>query len=293
MSNNSILFIINPNSGPEDHGISDYTTALKDIYPTREIFTMDASLKEDLLAYYQSLKPELVVIGGGDGTLTKVVHTLKEEEAVFAVLPLGSANGFAKCLGINNIEQALETIRNGQIKMVDAVFINEKLSLHLADFGFNANLIQNFEDVKERGMMAYLKSAAPEILNLQSNPYQLEIEGKVIEFSSKLLVIANGDRYGTGALINPDGDLGDGFVDIISLNPEVLGDYISLSMAFFSGTLKTHQSAQHWRTNFCKIFNLNYTAFQIDGDSEGNPVEVVVKVIPSAFKFLIPIESNM
>jgi diacylglycerol kinase (ATP) len=292
MRNKSILFIINSNAGPDQHAITTYSTAIKEIFPTHELVVLESNKQESLLQLYESISAELVVVGGGDGTLTKVVDTLKDKKVVFAVLPLGSANGFAKCLDISTIDDALDVLSKGKPKNVDAVFINDKLSLHLADFGFNANLIQNYEADGESGMLGYFKSAAPEILNLQSNPYRLEIEGKLIEFSSKFLIIANGDKYGTGATINPDGDLGDGYVDIISLNPENLGDYLSLSISFFNGKLKMHPSVQHWRTSFCKIQNLNYSAFQIDGDSEGNPAEVVVRVIPSAFKFLMPITLN-
>jgi diacylglycerol kinase (ATP) len=287
MKINKLLLAINPNSGPDDHELSEYINSIKEIFPTQELLVVDLSQKKNVQESFSDFQPDLVIIGGGDGTLTEIVSLLQDEQVLFAVLPLGSANGFAKCIGISTIEDAYEVLKLGRIKPVDAVFLNDKLSLHLADFGFNANLIKNFEEEEDRGMLSYLKSAAPEILNTEAQPYRMEIDGKVIDFSSKIVVIANGDRYGTGAQINPEGDIGDGYVDIISINPEVLGDYLTLSVAFFNGSLKAHKSVQHWRTNYCKISNLNFTAFQIDGDSEGHPAEVVVRIIPSKFQFLI------
>jgi diacylglycerol kinase (ATP) len=288
MKFNKILLAINPKSGADDHELSSFKERVEELFPTQEIGMINLKDNKDIRYSCILFNPDLVIIGGGDGTLKKVVQVLTDLDLIFAVLPLGSANGFAKCIQIHQLEDAFEVLKTGQIYQVDGVYINDQLSLHLADFGFNANLIQNFEEEEGRGMLTYFKSAAPEILNLQSHPFRMEIDGKVLEFSAKILVIANGDRYGTGAQINPGGELGDGFVDIIALDPEVLGDYLSLSLAFFSGALKVHKSAQHWRTTFCKIYNLNYAAFQIDGDSQGSPAEVIVKVIPSQFKFLVP-----
>jgi len=57
---------------------------------------------------------------------------------------------------------------------------------------------------------------------------------------AKMLVIANGDRYGTGAIINPEGKIDDGVFEIIALNPEGLSEMVALSVDFFRGTI--HQS---------------------------------------------------
>ena len=42
----------------------------------------------------------MVIVGGGDGSLSCAVDELVDRDCVFALLPLGTANSFARTLGI-------------------------------------------------------------------------------------------------------------------------------------------------------------------------------------------------
>src|SRR5690349_260731 len=44
--------------------------------------------------------PPMVIVGGGDGTLSSTVDDFVPHDTVFALLPLGTANSFARTLGI-------------------------------------------------------------------------------------------------------------------------------------------------------------------------------------------------
>src|SRR5262245_23603845 len=62
----------------------------------------------------------LIVVGGGDGTLTTIVDELAYRDVVLGVLPLGTANTFARTLGIPlNVEGAVEVVARGQVREVD------------------------------------------------------------------------------------------------------------------------------------------------------------------------------
>ncbi len=56
----------------------------------------------------------MVIVGGGDGSLSCAVDELVERDCVFALLPLGTANSFARTLGIPlDLDGAIETIATG------------------------------------------------------------------------------------------------------------------------------------------------------------------------------------
>jgi len=48
----------------------------------------------------------LVIVGGGDGTLTAAAGQLAKSKSVLGVLPLGTGNSFALSLGITDLEVA-------------------------------------------------------------------------------------------------------------------------------------------------------------------------------------------
>lgn len=62
----------------------------------------------------------MVVIGGGDGTLSSTIDFFKDHETVFALLPLGTANSFARALGIPlDLPGAVDVIARGMPRRID------------------------------------------------------------------------------------------------------------------------------------------------------------------------------
>ena len=62
----------------------------------------------------------MVIVGGGDGSLSSAVDELVGRDCVFALLPLGTANSFARTLGIPlDLDGAIETIATGRRRRVD------------------------------------------------------------------------------------------------------------------------------------------------------------------------------
>jgi YegS/Rv2252/BmrU family lipid kinase len=67
----------------------------------------------------------MVIVGGGDGTLSTSIDFFKDHETVFALLPLGTANSFARSLGIPlDLPGAIEVIASGIPRRIDLGCIN-------------------------------------------------------------------------------------------------------------------------------------------------------------------------
>ena len=68
----------------------------------------------------------MVIVGGGDGSLSSSVDELVDRDCVFALLPLGTANSFARTLGIPlDLDGAVHTIATGQRRRIDAGAIDD------------------------------------------------------------------------------------------------------------------------------------------------------------------------
>ena len=67
----------------------------------------------------------MVIVGGGDGSLSGVVDDVVGKDVVFAVLPLGTANSFARTLGLPlDLDGAVEAIATGRRRRVDLGMID-------------------------------------------------------------------------------------------------------------------------------------------------------------------------
>jgi diacylglycerol kinase (ATP) len=288
MKNKAVL-VFNPGSGIDQISKEELEVQIHNYLIGYELVTFEI-LGEDvphrLSRLFRQIKPNLVLIAGGDGTVKLTTDCLKSRVPL-SILPLGSANGLAKCLGIGNLEDGLEALRKLEIFQMDAVQIDDELCLHLADFGFNASMIHKFEQGDSRGMLGYLKSSISEVFTTKSCRFRIEMDGESIELEAKMLVIANGEKYGTGAVINTEGKIDDGKFEVIAVEFKSAGDLISITKGLVTGENQLQSAVQTWSTEACEIFNLDQANFQIDGELRGNPDKIKVKIKKGAFDFVI------
>jgi diacylglycerol kinase family enzyme len=70
-------------------------------------------------------KPPMLIVGGGDGTLSCAVDALVGTDTIFALLPLGTANSFARSLGIPlDLDGAIAVVAGGEPRRMDLGMID-------------------------------------------------------------------------------------------------------------------------------------------------------------------------
>jgi YegS/Rv2252/BmrU family lipid kinase len=80
----------------------------------------------------------MVIVGGGDGSLSGTVDDLVHRDCVFAVLPLGTANSFARTLGLPlDLDGAVAAIANGRRRRIDLGMIDDDYYVNSAAIGLS------------------------------------------------------------------------------------------------------------------------------------------------------------
>ncbi len=80
----------------------------------------------------------MVIVGGGDGSLSGTVDDVVDRDCVFALLPLGTANSFARTLGIPlDLDGAVRTIANGKRRRIDLGIVNGDYFANCAAMGLS------------------------------------------------------------------------------------------------------------------------------------------------------------
>ncbi len=281
------LFIVNPVSGPQADR-NETLSEIKNSFSEIDFAFAETTGKEDVAMVREYLDRENwdgILAGGGDGTIRMIAKATGKTEIPIGIIPLGSANGLARCLETDTVPLAIEAIRNGKTRHLDILDINNEICLHLSDFGFNAGLVKKFEDEDERGMIAYFKSSLRQFREMKPYRFSITLDEKTEETTARLLVIANADKYGTGAIINPVGKIDDGILEIISINPDGFEEMASISMDLFQGTLHESEYVKIWTGKEAHITNPDGADFQIDGEVIETPAEIEVICRPNQIRF--------
>ncbi|MGL5839932.1 MAG: YegS/Rv2252/BmrU family lipid kinase [Sphingorhabdus sp.] len=147
----------------------------------------------------------MVIIGGGDGSLSTNVGYFVGRDTVFAILPLGTANSFAGTLGIaKEIDAAVEVIVSGMCKSIDLGCINGRYFLNSAAIGLSPMIAQTVPHKLKRylGVIGYLIWAIWQAFGFR--PFRVKVvyaDGRKEKLWATEVRIANGTHHGGVELI--------------------------------------------------------------------------------------------
>lgn len=147
----------------------------------------------------------MVIVGGGDGSLSCSVDMLVGHDVVFALLPLGTANSFARTLGIPlDLDGAIGVIVKGRRRRVDLGMIDHDYYANCATIGIAPMVAETIPHGVKRwlGRPGYLAWAFFQLLRFK--PFRLTVgEGKEAETVDALEVrIANGPYHGGAEVVD-------------------------------------------------------------------------------------------
>lgn len=157
-----------------------------------------------------------VVAAGGDGTINEVVRGLVGTEARLGVLPLGTANVFARELGIPlDWEEALLRLRSSREVVREVGWANDAPFIQLAGVGFDADVVASVDSTSKRewGPLAYV-AAGMRLLGGRGRRLRVSAEGFSAEDVPWVLV-GVGRYYGGPLPFFPQADAGDGKLDVL------------------------------------------------------------------------------
>ncbi len=150
-------------------------------------------------------KAPMVIIGGGDGSLSTNVGYFVGQNTVFAIIPLGTANSFAGTLGIPiDIDSAVDVIANGKRKWIDLGLINGDYFVNAAAIGLSPLIAQTVPHKLKRylGIVGYLIWAM--WCAARFRPFKMMVEtedGAKHKLWATEVRIANGTHHGGVELI--------------------------------------------------------------------------------------------
>ena len=94
---------------------------------------------------------EIIVAGGGDGTISSVAAFVANTDKTFGVLPLGTLNNFSKDLLIpQDIDEAVKIIAAGNIAEIDLAELNGRVFINNSSIGLYPKIVKDREKQQER-----------------------------------------------------------------------------------------------------------------------------------------------
>ena len=202
-------------------------------YETEIIFT---KAKGDAEKIIQGLDKsvDLVLSGGGDGTLNEIVsgNLKRHQPLTIAPLPMGSTNDVGNMYGLDRgIYENLEAILKGKAKKIDVCYINDTPFVYVACLGDYIDMAYATpRSLKEKyGKLAYIIFGAKRLLNkLHHYDIRFKVDGKEYEGTYSFIFISNSSRIAGMPDVYYDVKLDDKMFEVALANPKNKGELIKL-----------------------------------------------------------------
>ncbi len=239
---------------------------------------------------------EIVVAGGGDGTVSAVASGLVDSGVTLGVLPMGTLNHFAKDLGIPlDQEEAIAVIAAGRRLDVDAGEVNGRVFINNSSLGIYPDIVREREKRQHRlGHGKWRALLAASIGAARRYPVltvHVDVEGKTLVRRTPFVFIGNNEYTMEGFEIGARA----------ALNRGTLSLYLTQHMGRF-GLLQLAVRALFKRLQQARDFDMvtarnfvvrtRHKRLRVATDGEVNLMETPLqyRLRPASLRVIVPAE---
>lgn len=261
-----------------------------DVRVTWEAGDAQRLVNEALAAGYPTL-----IAGGGDGTLRDVAEAmaLAKTQASLALLPLGTANDFARAAGVALEPQAALALLDEPAQPIDLGEVDGQVFLNMATGGFGSNVTANTSEELKRvlGGAAYFLTGLTRFAEVRSSFGRFA--GPDFDWEGEFLAlgIGNGRQAGGGHVLCPQAQVNDGLLDvcIVPAATDVVGTLGTLLSGGINGLQSVAVSA---RVPWLEVQAPEGLDLNLDGEPmESRQLRFVA--LPAALRVHLPAQSAL
>jgi len=299
LSGKSIVVVVNPNSArgkwKRNPRLREYFERL---FPGR---VYDQTIgKADMVeqAKRLSLENDVIVIVGGDGTLSDVMQGVidsgRRNEVVMGIIPYGSGNAVRKSLFIPKaVKPALRTFFRGAPRTIDLIDIGGRVASFVS-IGATGMVTHRKVQTKIPGLAGHLL-ASTSLLTCPREPMEIDLfdgrDDKGRSFDRKTLnlklfdcVVNKTNHFGYGWVVAPKARIDDGYLDVTLFDIRSYNYLLNFPLIYIG---RYQQYLKHFKARRMIIRGLMLHA-QYNGEILERRHELELKVIPRAVRVIGP-----
>lgn len=257
----------------------------------RAIALADPTALPEAMQGIMKLQPELVIIGGGDGTISTASSYLAYTDTVLGYLPLGTTNNFGRGLGLRpRLRDALDAITGGTVVQIDLGKVADRYFTNMTSFGVSVAVATETPRSLKRifGRIIYALYSAISALRHTAMTVQVSTDLGRHTFTTHQLCVVSGVTH-SGIPIAAGASVADHKLMAYALGGS--SQLSTLAATVWHG-LTSHRAMADKDLLVSAAFSLDFTAPQsIDIDGEvpqaAPQTHYSLEVAPAALKVLV------
>ena len=225
--------------------------------------------------------------------MSEAAQALAGGTTPLAVIPTGTANVFARVMGIPlELDAACALLANFRVRAVDALQSGKRLYVLHLGAGLSSLMIRDTDRAAKRrfGRLAYVWTAVRTLSGLQPHRFEIVVDGARHRLRAKQVFIANGGVWGIDAVrIGPDIEPDDGVIDLCILNGRTFLDFAGIGWDFLTGQHHRNRKVRYLKARRSIALD-SRPGLPVQGDGEivgRTPIEIDIR--PAAVPVAVPL----
>ncbi|MHB8499830.1 MAG: diacylglycerol/lipid kinase family protein [Candidatus Acidiferrales bacterium] len=264
--------------------------------PARILLAPSGAQVSELARRAVQEKSQIIVAGGGDGTLNAVATELLRTSIPLGVLPLGTWNHFAKDLRIpQDLEGAARNLLTGRAVPVDVGEVNGRIFLNNSSLGIYPRMVRRREEQQKQGRYKWLAFAQASLSVLRHYSLlrvRLHLNGKELLRKTPFVFIGNNQYEMEGLNIGGRRRLDAGELCLYVGNRAGRLDLVRLAFLALFGFLS---EASDLDVLTSKQFSIetrrSHANVSTDGEVHKMNTPLNYLILPSALRIIVPVEN--
>jgi diacylglycerol kinase family enzyme len=171
-------------------------TKLGAAYPKLDVELFEGDVTPLIEKALASGDYDVIIAGGGDGTISSAAGRMAGKDAVLGALPLGTMNLFVQALGFSpRLDEALDQLASAHQETVDVGTVNGRVFLHQVSFGLQPRMARLRERMGYRSRFTKMLTGLRALMIVAANPksvrVDVDVDGAPQRVKAPLLVISN------------------------------------------------------------------------------------------------------
>ncbi|UZW55334.1 diacylglycerol kinase [Sphingobium sp. JS3065] len=231
----------------------------------------------------------MVIVGGGDGSLSGTVDELVGKDCVFGLLPLGTANSFARTLGTPlDLPGAVAAIAGGRRRRIDLGMIDRDYFVNAASLGLSPMIGETVPHQLKRylGRLGYLLWAVKCSIGFRAFRLMLDDGVRERRMWATEVRILNGPYHG-GVELSDQADVDTGEIVIQAV---VGRSHARLAWDWYAKFFRLrdrHAHTQEFRGKSFRVETVPRQRISIDGEVLAK-TPATVKIAAGAVEVAVP-----
>ncbi len=237
---------------------------------------------------------DLIVAGGGDGTISTVAIEASAAGKTLGILPLGTLNNFSKDLGIpQNINAAVRVISEGEVHQIDLAEVNGRVFINNSSIGLYPKMVVRREQQQHKlGRGKWTAALWASLRLFRISPFlkvDIEINGKTFERKTPFVFVGNNEYEMDMYLIGRRPSLEEGKLSLYFLHRQGRAGLIMLLWKTVTGGLKQWKDFEAVSTDHVTIrARRRRIRVAFDGETDLMRPPLEYRIRPKALKVIVP-----